>query len=169
MRLSQTIEKAHRALTLVGIDHAVIGGVALANLGINRATADLDLLIKGENRDAAIAALCKEGFNLGKHTDEVLHFDGVGYLDILLANRPLSKVMLQNAVVIGALKIKCLLPEDIIGLKIQAYSNDPSRELQDKSDIKALGTVNTKMDMAKIKKYADLFNKWEEVKALLSR
>ena len=35
-------------------------------------------------------------------------------------------------------KVRVLIPEDIIGLKVQALSNDSSRELKDYADIDAL-------------------------------
>jgi len=158
--------KAHSALDSVQIEHALIGGIALATLGLNRATADVDLMIDGEYKEKAKEALKKEGFVLKTETKEVLHFEGTGYLDILLANRPLSKEMLKNSVVRSKLPIKCLQPEDIIGLKIQAYINDKSRELQDKADIKKLFETHPDMDMNKIKKYAELFNQWNVVRRL---
>ena len=138
MKLRETIDKAHDALLGGGVDHALIGGIALATLGLNRATADVDLLIDGEQKDKAIMVLEQNGFKLKTSTKEVLHFEGFGYLDILLANRPISKEMLKNADLKANVGLKCVKAEDIIGLKIQAYVNDRNRELQDKADIKAL-------------------------------
>ena len=171
MKLRETIALAHQSLLEAGIDHALIGGIALATLGLNRATADVDLLIDGANRDLAIEVLQKKGFNLTLSTKEVLHFDNAGYLDILLANRPMSKAMLDNALLIKGAKldIKCVKPEDIIGLKIQAYTNDRSRELQDKADIKALFELHSNMDINKVKEYAEMFGEWNSIKPLIGK
>jgi predicted nucleotidyltransferase len=98
-------------------------------------------------------------------TKEVLHFDGRGRVDLLLANRPLSLEMLSQATR-NLDGLKCLLPEAIIGLKIQAFTNDRERELQDKADIKSLVKKYPKMDWEKIRQYADLFDQWPFITAL---
>lgn len=169
MSLRETINLAHSTLLEANIDHALIGGIALATLGLNRATADVDLLIDGENKELAIKVLEKKGFKLTLSTNEVLHFEGFGFLDILLANRPVSKKMLSEAFVLKGSKIniKCLSPEDIIGLKIQAYVNDRKRELQDKADIKALFDLNKDININKVKIYAEMFKEWDAIKELI--
>lgn len=58
-----------------------------------------------------------------------------------------------------------LKPEDIIGLKIQAYKNDASRELQDKADIQKL-LAWPKINLVEVKKYADLFCEWPVIEKL---
>ena len=164
--LRKSLELAHKTLTQANVDHALIGGLALATLGVNRATADVDFLIDGGDRERAQASLLGAGYTLTTQSPEVLHFDGVGKLDLLLANRPLSKTMLASAQVFPQHGIKCLSAEDIIGLKIQAYKNNPQRELQDKADIQALIMGRTGLDWAKIKTYADIFDEWTVVEAL---
>lgn len=62
-----------------------------------------------------------------------------------------------------------LISLDLIGLKIQAYKNDPSRELQDKADIQFLFQNNQSLDLIKIEKYAKLFNQWESILELKSK
>ena len=71
MKLSQTISLSHNALLKAGIDHALIGGIALATLGLNRATQDLDLLIDGKDKEKAILTLKEVGFKLEKESKEV--------------------------------------------------------------------------------------------------
>ncbi len=141
----------------------------MVNLGLSRATIDVDLLIEFENKMKAEDLLCKNGFILVHESDEFLQFQGIGLLDILLAKRPLSRKMLKSASLIESLQIKCLLPEDIIGLKIQAFSNDPSREFQDKSDIQFLIQNRAGLDWVKIKEYAELFDKWDEIEAIKNK
>lgn len=45
--------------------------------------------------------------------------------------------------------------EDIIGLKIQACTNDPSREFQDKADFQFLIENVESLDWQRIQSYAD--------------
>lgn len=169
LSLRKTLETAHIALEAAGIDHALIGGLALASLGINRATADVDLLIDGASSTIAVNVLNQAGFTLKKQTPEVLHLESTfGYLDILLANRPLSKAMLSSATIFKIPNIKCLGPEDLIGLKIQAYFNDRRRELKDKADIQSILRSYPSLDLAKVKSYADVFNEWPAIEKLRS-
>jgi predicted nucleotidyltransferase len=65
--------------------------------------------------------------------------------------------------------IKCVGPEDLIGLKIQAYKNDPRRELQDRADIQRLIETTPSLDWERIKDYADLFSEWPTIEDLRRR
>jgi predicted nucleotidyltransferase len=67
---------------------------------------------------------------------------------------------------LSTLDIKCVKAEDLIGLKIQAYVNDPKRELQDKADIAALIDRSRDLDWERIKEYADLFSEWPTLERL---
>ena len=169
MSLRKTLNTAIAALTLSKIDHALIGGMALAAYGINRATGDVDLLIDGSQKELAKNTLIHEGFLLKVETAEVLHFEGIGLLDVLLAQRPLSIEMLKNASVIPSLKVKCLCVEDLIGLKIQAYVNNYKREYQDKADIRSLIEKVPTLDWTKVKRYADLFQQWPAIQDIQKR
>jgi hypothetical protein len=164
--LRVTLQSASSALKAANIEHALIGGFALAFYGINRATADIDFMADGAKKAEILAALTGAGFALIHETKEVLQFSGAGHLDVLLANRPLSRQMLKSAIYHQNVPIYVLAPEDIIGLKIQAYKNDPSRELQDKADIQALLTKNRELDWERIGSYADLFGERAAVEKL---
>ncbi len=119
----------------------------------------------GSKKDLIKKILQSEGFSLDHESTEVLQFSGPGFLDILLANRPLSREMLNHAIKYLPLGVFVLRAEDIIGLKIQAYKNDPARELQDKADIQKL-LQQPKLDMNLVKKYAVLFNEWDVIEKL---
>ena len=58
--------------------------------------------------------------------------------------------------------VKVLIPEDIIGLKIQAISNDPSRQVKDFADIDALirarRSQSEDVDWQLLKEYFELFD-----------
>ena len=53
MDLRKTLLLAHDLLDSEKIDHALIGGLAMVNLGLTRATIDVDLLIEDENKEKA--------------------------------------------------------------------------------------------------------------------
>ncbi len=163
--LRKTLIQAHEILKKNNIDHALIGGFALAVHGLHRATMDIDFLADGSKKDHIKNLLQATGFKLKFESNEVLQFDGAGFLDILLANRPLSLEMLRQAIKDSALGVHVLRAEDLIGLKIQAYKNDPSRELQDKADIQRLLKIKN-LEMSLIKKYADVFGEWQMIEEL---
>jgi len=165
MSLRKTLALAHEILQQNNIDHALIGGFALAVYGQHRATSDIDFLADGAKKDLIKTKILRAGFQLTHESAEVLQFAGIGLLDILLANRPLSKEMLKNAIDNSILGLHVLRAEDIIGLKIQAYKNDSARELQDKADIQKL-LLHNQLDLEQVKKYADLFQEWEVIQKL---
>jgi predicted nucleotidyltransferase len=57
----------------------------------------------------------------------------------------------------GEARIKVLRPEDLIGLKLQAIKNNPSRKEGDMMDIKALVAVQKgRLDWQMIKRYTEI-------------
>lgn len=164
--IRETLDLAHRVLSEARVDHALIGGLALGGHGIHRATMDVELLIEGSVREQAKKALENNGFKLKAETDETLHFSGYGNLDLLLANRTPSREMLKRASTTTVAEVKCLQPEDIIGLKIQAYSNNRKRALQDKADIAALIEKCDNLDWDRVKSYAELFDEWDAIEKI---
>jgi hypothetical protein len=86
-----------------------------------------------------------------------------GEIDFVHAFREASRGMLDRAVEKGLyggeLTVRVLIPEDIIGLKLQAITNDPKRRAMDMADIKALASVpGRQLDWALIERYADLLD-----------
>lgn len=167
--LRSTLNLAHQALEGAGVEHALIGGLALAEHGVHRATIDVDLLISATQIAPAKEALVGAGFKLEWETEDELMFSGPGFLDILVANRLLSQKMLKDSRPSQSHAISVVEPEDIIGLKIQAYKNDPVREMQHKADIQAVARENADLDIQRIQEYAELFSEWETVKRLLQK
>ncbi len=163
MNLRATLKLTHSLLDQNKIPHALIGGLALACYGSTRATVDLDLLIREEHKDRIKTLFLNNGFNLAYESEEVLQFSGLGYVDVLLARRPISQKILTEANSNGPEGIDFVKSEDLIGLKIQAYVNDSSRELQDKADIQFLIENVESLDWQRIKSYADLFQQWEVI------
>ncbi|MCH2534409.1 MAG: nucleotidyltransferase family protein [Bdellovibrionales bacterium] len=163
MELRQTLKLVHELFKKNGINHALIGGLGLACYGSTRATVDLDLLIYESSKESAKKLLLDNKFELVFESQEVLQFTGVGYVDLLIARRPLSKEILKLANSNGPEGINYVRAEDLIGLKIQAYKNDKTREFQDKADIQYLIESQKNLDWNLIKKYADLFGEWEVI------
>jgi hypothetical protein len=169
MQIQDTLSNASQTLTKEGIGFALIGGFALAAHGIVRATQDIDLLVDGTKKDIAKSALIAAGFSLVHESDEVIQLGGFGQLDLLLSNRPPTKLMIKNATRINEFPVPVVGVEDLIGLKIQAYSNDAKREFQDKADIQSLLEKFPHMNLTKVKGYADLFGEWDFIEKLRRR
>ena len=56
------------------------------------------------------------------------------------------------------MKIKTLVPEDIIGLKLQSIYNNPSREKTDLADIEMLVSLHRgTLDLELLRKYFKIF------------
>lgn len=163
MDLRKTLKFVHNLLLSNSIDHALIGGLGLACYGSTRATVDMDLLIYEEHHLEAQKLLLENGFILQYESKDVLQFSGMGYVDLLIARRPISKEILKFSNENGPEGINFVRAEDLIGLKIQAYKNDSLREFQDKADIQFLITSQENLDWKVIKKYADLFEEWEVI------
>jgi hypothetical protein len=170
MNLRAILERSHQVLTEQRVSHALIGGFALAVLGVPRATNDVDYLIEESQKETAKKALLGAGWKIELETDEVIHLGGPGNIDVLLARRPLSQQMLKNATPVPPLGINCLSAEAIIGLKIQAYKNDATREFQDKADIQSLIQKHgASLNWEEIKTYADLFDEMPFLEILRKR
>ncbi len=161
--LRKTLRLIHELLENNQIPHALIGGFALACYGSTRATSDIDFLIHEDHKNKVLNILKENNFNIVHQTDEVMQFTGVGLVDFLIARRPLSQKMITEANTSGPENVSYVKPEDLIALKIQAYTNDPQRRLQDLADIQFLIKNISDLDFEKIKTYADLFNEWEVI------
>ncbi len=166
LSLKETLDTVHKKLDEIGVEHALIGGFGLSAHRVFRATQDIDMMIDEKDRDKVIDAFVSTGWRLFAQTTEVLHFDQPGLVDFLLARRPMSRTMLQNAKPFGAMTIKAVSAEGLIGLKIQAYKNNPNREYRDKADIQALIKNNSNLDWHLIKSFADLFDEWWFIESL---
>ena len=169
MDLRSTLKFVHELLETNNKDHALIGGLGLACYGSTRATVDLDLLIFEEDKDEVKSLLIQNGFNIDNENQEVIQFSGLGFVDLLIARRPISKNILKMANPNGPEGISFVRAEDLIGLKIQAYKNDQSREYQDKADIQFLIETQDNLDWDLIKEYAELFSEWEVINEIKNK
>jgi hypothetical protein len=149
-----------------GIDYALMGGFALGVWGAPRATVDMDFLILLQHMDSAHAILTGLGYELRYKSDNVSQYISplriFGEIDFLHAFRDVTKSMLERAqgkaAFGGEFSVKVLVPEDIIGLKVQAVANDPSRRERDIADIQALLQLHSPMlDWELMQSYFELF------------
>jgi len=70
----------------------------------------------------------------------------------------------------GMQSIKAVDPEDVIGLKVQAMFNDPTRWSQEVADIERLATLyGQKLDWDRIEEFYNLFGLGEEGRTLRER
>ena len=89
----------------------------------------------------------------------------LGQVVFLLARRRYTRAMMRRArkrpVFDGEFEVKALLPEDLIGLKIQTIANDPQNRLViDAPDIQGILRLNMdKMDVDLVREYFRIFDK----------
>ncbi len=153
-----------------GIRYALIGGFAMGALGIVRATMDLDFLVDRADTQSVDQVLKNHGYSLFYQSENVAQYQSdvklFGSVDILYAFRPVSLSMLKRAeslpVFGGGYHIPVLLPEDIIGLKVQALSNAEERKVIDIADITLiLQHYSRSVDWDRLSEYFLLFKQEE--------
>lgn len=145
---------------------ALAGGFAMAALGVPRATVDLDFLAHRDDMDKIDGIMQATGYQCLFKSENVSQYVSplkvLGEVDFIHAFRTTSLGMLARAtsrdIFDGNLKVKVLEPEDIIGLKVQAMVNDPTRQTQELADIEALmGRFGSKLDWRRMEEYFSLF------------
>ena len=68
--------------------------------------------------------------------------------------------------VLGA-TLRVVDASDLIGLEVQAFSNDPRRTRQDLADVEKLLRM-TEIDLERVREYFRLFEREKELEALLA-
>lgn len=156
------------AFELGQVSYALIGGFAVSLWGYQRATVDIDFLVNNNDMEKVRQIVEGMGYKCIHASENVTQFISddkrLGTLDFLHAFRPASLAMLKHAelktIFEGEQSIPVILPEDLIGLKIQALNNDPSRASLDMVDIEALMNIfGAKLDWNRIKGYFELFSR----------
>ncbi len=156
-----------RRFTENHIQYGLMGGFALGLWGVSRATVDIDFLIDKRHMEQTNEIMRALGYEIAFRSENVSQFRSplktFGEIDFIHAYREASMDMLKRAVEKelygGEVKIRVLVPEDIIGLKLQAIKNNPARKELDLGDIKALASMPDRtLDWNAINRYADLFD-----------
>lgn len=151
-----------------GIQFALIGGLAIAFHGIQRSTLDADFILLIDDLDAAHRILSSLGYERRFHSENVSHYlsenPALGRIDILHAFRPTTIGMLKRSQIhplTPEIGIPVASQEDIIGLKIQAANNDPSRQRSDWNDIFSIvehaARQQTPLDWSLISEFLEVF------------
>ena len=160
------------------INFAIIGGFALHVAGYTRATKDIDFLVAKGDMPKVKEIMLSCGYELLHESEDVSNFLGklteLGKVDFLHAHRKYTRSMLERAqnkdILNGKFGVKVIIPEDLIGLKVQSSSNDPERYHQDMADIESIIRTNYgNLNMTLVKEYFALFNRENELKKILER
>lgn len=152
------------------LQYGLIGGFALGVMGILRATMDMDILLLVDDLDKADKILTGCMYSCAHRSPHVSQYTSelkpLGSIDILHASKNISKEMLSRVErfkVFDKYLIPVLSPEDLIGLKVQAITNDVQREAIDINDMRLLLEYQRKrkrqIDWELLNEYFTLFNK----------
>lgn len=161
-RLGRQIAEVTAALNAIGVQSALIGGLALASHRVVRATQDVDLLVDADKAREIDAEMEKLGYRcLHRSADAGNYARGDERVDLIYASRRIARRLLANAIEsqtsLGALRV--VSAEGLIGFKLQAMVNDP-RRTQDIEDIRALLRANrTTLDLAEVREYFRVFER----------
>lgn len=152
------------------IHYAVIGGFAMNALGLVRSTLDLDLLMLAEDTPKLNKLLEAMGYACVYKTENVSQYtspsDDLGEIDVLHAFRKTSLKMLKRStkkiLFNGEITLNVLIPEDLIGLKLQALMNDEGRKPRELADIQMImERFRDTIDWNIVKEHFDIFNQQE--------
>jgi hypothetical protein len=124
---------------------ALIGGFALPVHGVRRLTGDVDFLVAAEGSEALHSALLAAGARCLHRSADAANYapeaSGLAPIDFIYARRARAHEMLARArrarMPHARLSVPVVDAEALIGLKLQALANAPSRR-QDEADIRAL-------------------------------
>ncbi|MBF0490566.1 MAG: nucleotidyl transferase AbiEii/AbiGii toxin family protein [Candidatus Omnitrophica bacterium] len=153
----------------------LIGGFALHASGYSRATNDIDFLVHGQDVFKVKQILGNLGYDIVHESKDVLNFIGqlkeLGGIDFILAHRKYALSMLERArpfEILQGCMVNVAVPEDIIGLKLQAMANDPQRKAQDMADIQWLIHTHYKsLDVLLLREYFSLFDRVDDLEKIL--
>ncbi|MBI4308830.1 MAG: nucleotidyltransferase [Candidatus Omnitrophica bacterium] len=158
-----------------GVRCAIIGGFALHAAGFQRATMDIDFLVHHQDIPAVKSILTSLGYELKHESPDAANFWGMlnelGNIDFIIAHRTYALAMLDRArphEIVKGCTVNVVVPEDIIGLKIQALNNDPSRYAQDMADIEWLiKNHRQRLNVDLLREYFGLFNCVDKLEEIL--
>lgn len=171
MDLRALLKELVEAFATEDIAYALIGGLALASHGAQRATSDIDFLVDGDRGDDVDRIMVSRGYRALHRTQDVGNYLSEDVdrarVDYIFARRPTSREMLSRAA-IGAGDIRVVEAEDLIGLKVQAAANDPGRSRADFADIQRILGARSDLDLERVREYFRLFEMEGELVRILS-
>ena len=177
VRLKETVRLVSRVMDPCRGRWGLIGGLALGILGVPRTTFDLDLLVDERCLGTLDAGLVSAEYRLEHRWKESSHYlaGGGGHVpvDVLHARRIHTRNMLTRCHVVeiaAGLRVPVVEAEDLIGLKVQAMVNDPSRERLELVDIRALlesiARRGERLKGERIREYFALFGREADLRSL---
>lgn len=173
MDLRGVLARLAAAFEEAGIEYALIGGLALGAHGAGRATVDLGFLAAGEHDEAVDRILRDAGYECRQRSEQVGNYlsrnPALGRVDLLFARREHGRGMLARARPhqFEGTEVPVADAADLIGLKVQAYHNDPSRRHGDLDDIGRLLRLAPEVDMERVRAFFRIFDRDGELDALL--
>lgn len=171
-RLVEQIKQAVAAFTGCVTPPALIGGLALAAHDVVRATRDVDFLVDADDAERIHAILLDLGYRcIHRSEDAANYLRGDEGLDVLYARRPVARRLLAGAsersTALGILRV--VSAEGLIGFKLQAIVNNPSRA-RDRDDIRALLRARQgRLNMDEVRDYFVLFDRLDLLDELLAQ
>ncbi len=178
MDFKKVIEMLLRNFEKREIEYAFIGGLAMGALGIMRGTTDIDLLVHKKDLDKIDTILTSHLYRLRYRSENVSQYVSdvkpLGNIDLLHAFRSRALSMLKRARKIsifqGRYEIPVIIPEDLIGLKVQAMINDPKRKTLEEADIELLlEHFHNSLDWQLLEQYFALFQLQEQFETLKAK
>ena len=160
-QLIAQLREVATALREAGIRHLLIGGVAVNIHGYLRATRDLDLMLLIEDADVAHALFTRLGYEtLERRPDLASYVRGTARLDVIYARRPISRGLLERPqeAEFEGLKLPVISLEGLLGLKIQAFSDDKRRLGDLKDMIELVKARHNDLDLDEVRSYFRLFD-----------
>jgi hypothetical protein len=175
MDFKAVLSKLLSAFNEQNIRYALMGGFALGAWGVPRGTVDIDFLIHRDDMEKVDGIMRGMDYECKHRTENVSQYLSplrvFGEVDFLHAFRTPSLSMLERAeerrIFGGALVVRVLRLEDLIGFKVQAIANNETRRAGDMADIEALIALNKdRIDWSLIEEYFTLFRFDDQFKDL---
>ena len=128
-----------------GMRYAVIGGIALAALGMPRTTLDLDIVTDASSQPVLVGLLERLGYETVHRSTAYsnhLHREAThGRVDVVYVDGDTAARLfgaVRTLAGFGGLTMPVAAPEHLAAMKVLAMKNDPARTFQELADIRFL-------------------------------
>jgi hypothetical protein len=124
---------------------AVVGGIALAGLGMPRTTIDLDIVTDAEAQEHMVGFLEGLGYETlhrsSGYSNHVHRQDAYGRVDVVYVRGDTAEQLFAAVERVpgpGGISMPVPAAEHLAAMKVLAMKNDPQREAQEVADIRFL-------------------------------
>jgi len=142
---ARVLDMVAQFLDVGGFRYGVVGSFGLHAYGIDRATADVDLVVDEQAQRPLVARLESLGYETlqvsAGYSNHVHPLPAMGRLDFIYLDAPTADLLFAagtRLVLPGVRAVAVPRPEHLAALKVLAMKNDPSRTLREMADIQAL-------------------------------